>query len=278
MKVAISAMKDISEMDVLDIAKSIGSILILMKGLKTVTSVSSATKFGSSIGQLILIGGSLFAFVEAMKALKGVSAGRITAISLSFAAILGMVTLAASSFKIIGISGALTSAGSIMLFIGSIGAIGIAIGWLLDKFDQNNVLISKLERAGELMKAIGALIGNFIRGMFDPSGIGKTKETSTIGEKLTNVMNDLQPFFESLGNIDDSTVQGLLNLISAMGSIVKVGFFEAISQFITGKSSLETFGESLTYLGTALGELKSLENVLDKKKIKNIVDASGLIC
>lgn len=277
LKIAISAMKDISEMDVLDIAKSIGSILILMKGLKTVTSVSSATKFGSSIGQLILIGGSLFAFVEAMKALKGVSAGRITAISLSFAAILGMVTLAASSFKIIGINGALTSAGSIMLFIGSIGAIGIAIGWLLDKFDQNNVLISKLERAGELMKAIGALIGNFIRGMFDPSGIGKTKETSTIGEKLTNVMNDLQPFFESLGNIDDSTIQGLSNLSSAMGSIGKVGFFEAISQFITGKSSFETFGESLTSLGTALGEFQSLDTVLDKKKIKNIVDASGLI-
>ena len=277
LKIAISAMKDISEMDVLDIAKSIGSILILMKGLKTVTSVSSATKFGSSIGQLILIGGSLFAFVEAMKALKGVSAGRITAISLSFAAILGMVTLAASSFKTIGISGALTSAGSIMLFIGSIGAIGIAIGWLLDKFDQNNVLISKLERAGELMKAIGALIGNFIQGMFDPSGIGKTKETSTIGEKLTNVMNDLQPFFESLGNIDDSTIQGLSNLSSAMGSIGKVGFFEAISQFITGKSSFETFGESLTSLGTALGEFQSLDTVLDKKKIKNIVDASGLI-
>ena len=277
LKIAISAMKDISEMDVLDIAKSIGSILILMKGLKTVTSVSSATKFGSSIGQLILIGGSLFAFVEAMKALKGVSAGRITAISLSFAAILGMVTLAASSFKIIGISGALTSAGSVMLFIGSIGAIGIAIGWLLDKFDQNNVLISKLERAGELMKAIGALIGNFIQGMFDPSGIGKTKETSTIGEKLTNVMNDLQPFFESLGNIDDSTIQGLSNLSSAMGSIGKVGFFEAISQFITGKSSFETFGESLTSLGTALGEFQSLDTVLDKKKIKNIVDASGLI-
>lgn len=277
LKIAISAMKDISEMDVLDIAKSIGSILILMKGLKTVTSVSSATKFGSSIGQLILIGGSLFAFVEAMKALKGVSAGRITAISLSFAAILGMVTLAASSFKNIGISGALTSAGSIMLFIGSIGAIGIAIGWLLDKFDQNNVLISKLERAGELMKAIGALIGNFIKGLFDPSGIGKTKETSTIGEKLTNVMNDLQPFFESLGKIDDSTIQGLSNLSSAMGSIGKVGFFEAISQFITGKSSFETFGESLTSLGTALGEFQSLDTVLDKKKIKNIVDASGLI-
>ena len=277
LKIVISAMKDISEMDVLDIAKSIGSILILMKGLKTVTSVSSATKFGSSIGQLILIGGSLFAFVEAMKALKGVSAGRITAISLSFAAILGMVTLAASSFKIIGISGALTSAGSIILFIGSIGAIGIAIGWLLDKFDQNNVLISKLERAGELMKAIGALIGNFIKGLFDPSGIGKTKETSTIGEKLTNVMTDLQPFFESLGNIDDSTIQGLSNLSSAMGSIGKVGFFEAISQFITGKSSFETFGESLTSLGTALGEFQSLDTVLDKKKIKNIVDASGLI-
>lgn len=277
LKIAISAMKDISKMDVLDIAKSIGSILILMKGLKTVTSVSSATKFGSSIGQLILIGGSLFAFVKAMKALKGVSAGRITAISLSFAAILGMVTLAASSFKIIGISGALTSAGSIMLFIGSIGAIGIAIGWLLDKFDQNNVLISKLERAGELMKAIGALIGNFIQGMFDPSGIGKTKETSTIGEKLTNVMNDLQPFFESLGNIDDSTIQGLSNLSSAMGSIGKVGFFEAISKFITGKSSFETFGESLTSLSTALGKFQSLDTVLDKKKIKNIVDASGLI-
>lgn len=277
LKIAISAMKDISEMDVLDIAKSIGSILILMKGLKTVTSVSSATKFGSSIGQLILIGGSLFAFVEAMKALKGVSAGRITAISLSFAAILGMVTLAASSFRTIGISGALTSAGSIMLFIGSIGAIGIAIGWLLDKFDQNNVLISKLERAGELMHAIGALIGNFIKGLFDPSGIGKTKETSTIGEKLTNVMNDLQPFFESLGNIDDSTIQGLSNLSSAMGSIGKVGFFEAISQFITRKSSFETFGESLTSLGTALGEFQSLDTVLDKKKIKNIVGASGLI-
>lgn len=277
LKIAISAMKDISKMDVLDIAKSIGSILILMKGLKTVTSVSSATKFGSSIGQLILIGGSLFAFVEAMKALKGVSAGRITAISLSFAAILGMVTLAASSFKIIGISGALTSAGSIMLFIGSIGAIGIAIGWLLDKFDQNNVLISKLERAGELMHAIGALIGNFIKGLFDPSGIGKTKETSTIGEKLTNVMNDLQPFFESLGNIDDSTIQGLSNLSSAMGSIGKVGFFEAISKFITGKSSFETFGESLTSLSTALGEFQSLDTVLDKKKIKNIVGASGLI-
>lgn len=277
LKIAISAMKDISEMDVLDIAKSIGSILILMKGLKTVTSVSSATKFGSSIGQLILIGGSLFAFVEAMKALKGVSAGRITAISLSFAAILGMVTLAASSFKTIGISGALTSAGSIMLFIGSIGAIGIAIGWLLDKFDQNNVLISKLERAGELMKAIGALIGNFIKGLFDPSGIGKTKETSTIGEKLTNVMNDLRPFFESLGNIDDSTIQALSNLSSAMGSIGKIGFFEAISQFITGKSSFETFGESLTSLGAALGEFQSLDTVLDKKKIKNIVDASGLI-
>lgn len=277
LKIAISAMKDISEMDVLDIAKSIGSILILMKGLKTVTSVSLATKFGSSIGQLILIGGSLFAFVEAMKALKGVSAGRITAISLSFAAILGMVTLAASSFKTIGISGALTSAGSIMLFIGSIGAIGIAIGWLLDKFDQNNVLISKLERAGELMKAIGALIGNFIKGLFDPSGIGKTKETSTIGEKLTNVMNDLQPFFESLGNIDDSTIQALSNLSSAMGSIGKIGFFEAISQLITRKSSFETFGESLTSLGTALGEFQSLDTVLDKKKIKNIVDASGLI-
>ena len=67
------------------------------------------------------------------------------------------------------------------MFIGSLTAIGAAIGWLLDTFDQNNVLISKLERAGELMHAIGAMIGNFIKGMFDPSGIGKTKETSTIG-------------------------------------------------------------------------------------------------
>lgn len=277
LKVMVSAMKDIADMDVWSIIKGVATIFILMKGLKTIVSTSSVSKFGTSIGQLIMVGGSLFAFVEAMKALRGISAGRIAAISLSFAAIMGVITFAATAFNLIGIGGAISSALSMMLFIGVIGAIGVAVGWLLDKFDQNNVLISKLERAGELMHAIGAMIGNFIKGMFDPSGIGKTKETSTIGEKLTNVMNDLQPFFESLGNIDDSTIQGLSNLSSAVGSIGKIGFFEAISQFITGKSSFETFGESLVSLSTSLGEFQNLDTVLDKKKIKNIVDASGLI-
>ena len=277
LKVMISAMKDIAEMDLVSIVKGLVTIRILMAGLRKLFSVPQFGSFGTSIGQLIMVGGSLFAFVTAMKALQGISAGRIAAISLSFAAIMGVITFAASAFKLIGIGGAFQSAIAIVVFIGSLTAIGAAVGWLLDTFDQNNVLISKLERAGELMHAIGAMIGNFIKGMFDPSDVGKTKETSTIGEKLTNVMDDLQPFFESLGNIDDSTIQGLSNLGSAMMSIGEVGFFEGISQLLTHKSSFETFGDALVSLGTSLSEFQNLDTVLDKKKIKNIVDASGLI-
>lgn len=277
LKVMIGVMKDIAEMDTVNILKSLVTIRILMAGLKKLFSVPSFGSFGASIGQLVMIGGSLFAFVQAMKALQGISAGRIAVISLSFAAIMGVVAFAASAFSLIGIQGSVMAAGGIIAFIGIIGAVGAAVGWLLDTFDQNNVLISKLERAGELMHAIGAMIGNFINGIFDPSGLGKTEETSAIGEKLTNVMNDLQPFFDTLGNIDDDTIQGLSNLSSAMGSIGSIGFFEGLSQLITHKSSFETFGESLVSLSTSLSEFQSLDTVLDKKKIKNIVDASGLI-
>lgn len=252
----------------LNIEASMGNVAALSALLIAMTGVLAAL---SLIGPMA---SSAFIAIGALAVLGLVMAelAAILAIMSHFEIEPSMETAKALSLLLMSMSGALVllsvvgalgpaafvGVAALATLITGIGGLLVGIGALMDKFPALEEFLDKgipvLEKIGY---ALGSFFGNIIGGFTD----GAMSGIPEIGTKLSEFMDNLQPFIDGIKMVDESAVKGVKTLAEAILILTAADLLERLPLF--GKSSsFADFGAELATFGPYLATYaKSVEGI-----------------
>ena len=166
--------------------------------------------------------------------LTGVAA--ITALMLALNA---MTALAAGAMVGVLALGAVIS--ELAIVLAAIGALAQIPGleWLVSE-------------GGDFLQKIGTAIGQFIGGIVGGIAEGATSTFSQIATNLSAFMTNLSPFIEGAKNLDGSILANVQTLAETILLLTGAGFIDSITSWLTGDSSLSSFGEQLVPFGESM--------------------------
>lgn len=248
-------------------AMSAALVILNFVGPNAKSGVGSMALMGLVVGELAVILG-LMAKFDVNPSIETATALTILLNAMSVAlVILGIVgSLGPAAF--IGIAALAT-------LIAGIGGLIVGIGALVTEFPKLeeflNTGIPLIEKIGT---AIGAFFGNIVGGFI---GGALTGALPVIAQDLSDFITDLQPFIDGAKNIDDDVIGGVKTLTEAILTLSKANILEVIGSWLTGSSSIDTFGEQLPKLGTYLNQFASNLGTFGDDQIKSISSAANAI-
>ena len=254
----IVGMSKLKPESVLSIATALSTLLLSLLASLAVLKFIGATSV-AGIGALA----TLTVVVALLAGILGVMAHFKVDASIETAVALSTLLLAMSgALVVLGVVGAMGPAAFIGIaalatLIVGIGGIIVAIGALFKEFpmleDFLNRGIPVLEKIGY---ALGSFVGNIMGGMM----AGVSNGLPTLGNNLSDFMKNIEGFIQGAKNIDDTVVNGVLNLSKAIVGLSAADFISNISSFLSGGGS---FGE----LGTQLSEfIKNSKDFIEGTK------------
>ena len=234
---------------------------------KAVTGIKAMALMGLVVGELAVILG-LMAKFDVNPSIETATAIDILLNRMSIAlAILGAVgALGPAAF--IGI-------GALITLIAVIGGLIVGIDALVEEFPKLeeflNTGIPMIEKIGT---AIGSFFGNIISAFI--GGI-ITGALPVIGQDLSDFMANLKPFIEGSKNIDTKVIDGVKTLAETILILTGANILEGIGSWITGSSSIDTFGQQLPKLGTYLNQFATNLGTFGEDQIATISCAANAI-
>lgn len=261
------AIETAGSLSILLTAMSAALVILNFVGPNAKSGVGSMALIGLVVGELAVILG-LMAKFDVNPSIETATALTILLNAMSVAlVILGMVgSLGPAAF--IGIAALAT-------LIAGIGGLIVGIGALVTEFPKLeeflNTGIPLIEKIGT---AIGAFFGNIVGGFI---GGALTGALPVIAQDLSDFITNLQPFIDGAKNIDDDVIGGVKTLTEAILTLSKANILEAIGSWLTGSSSIDTFGEQLPKLGTYLNQFASNLGTFGDDQIKSISSAANAI-
>ena len=237
---------------------SLSTAMLILGQCKKVSlgAIGALALMGLVVGELAIILGlmSYFDVTPSIETMVGLSA---LLIAMSGAcAIMSMIPVEAAAKAALGL----------VVFVGIIGAFVAAIGAL----QANEVLANGAEAMGLIGYAIGNFVGSIIGGL----GAGLTSGLPEIGQNLADFMTNAQSFFDAVTTIKPETVQGIVMLTDAIGTLVGSSFLDGLTTFFSGKSSLDTFGTKLTTFGTDLKTFSDAVVDVNPDAVKDSAEAA----
>ena len=185
-----------------------------------------------------------------------------------------------AALVILGVVGSLGPAafigiGALAALIAGIGGLIVGIGALVDEFPKLeeflNTGIPMIEKIGT---AIGAFFGNIVGGFI---GGALTGALPVIGQDLSDFMTNLQPFIDGSKNIDSSVMDGVKTLTEAILILTTANILEGIGAWLTGSSSIETFGRQLPELGKSLNQFATNLGEFGNDQVTAISSAANAV-
>ena len=132
--------------------------------------------------------------------------------------------------------------GGLTILIGAIGTMVLALGGLMDTFPSVETFLNKgLPMLEKLAGSIGTMIGTFIGNIGEALGDSLVK----IGEDIAEFMDQLAKASESASTIKGESFDGIKSLMAVLleigGSSIGTGVMDKISNFLSGKDSIDKF-------------------------------------
>lgn len=175
--------------------------------------------------------------IDTANLLKGILAvGMMSALAYALAGITAIIPSAMAG--LLGVGVLIAEMSAILAAIGGLAQIP-GLSWLV-------------EEGGNFLQKIGTAIGQFIGGIAGGVAKGFSSSLPEIGTNLSSFMENLKPFIEGAKTIDSTAIEGVDNIVSLLSKITGQNILEAISSFITGTSSMETFKTQLDAFGDAI--------------------------
>ena len=169
----------------------------------------------------------------------------------------------------------LAGVGSLALLIASLGTAFVAIGALAQIPGVEWLLDEGAEFAKKVGSAIGEFFGSIISGFVDEA----TSTLPTVGEHLASFMENAQPFFDGLANISNDTLDAIGTLSTALLKLTAAELLDGIAGFITGKSDIDSFVDTLPKLGSSLTEFADSlgDSLLNEDKITASTNLASIL-
>lgn len=170
---------------------------------------------------------------------------------------------------------ALAGIGVLAAFIVGIGGLIIGIAALMEEFPQLQEFLDKgIPVLNQIGNAIGSFVGNIISGLLE----GAVSGLPEIGTILSTFMNNLSGFIEGSKNIDESSMNGVKALASAIISLCGANLMESITSFLTGGKSLEDFSTQIVAFGEAMVEFSNMvKDNIDESAVTAAANAGKIL-
>lgn len=177
--------------------------------------------------------------------------------------ILGMVgTLGPAAF--IGI-------GALATLVVGMGTLITAIGALVTKFPM---LEEFLNTGIPILEKIGFALGSFFGNMIGGFASGITSGLPQIGADLSAFIVNATPFLAGIKMASGEALNGAKNLAQMILILTGANLIESIASFITGESSLASFGAELVPFGKSFSEFAETIKGVDGAAVEASANAA----
>ena len=254
----------------------LAGILIAMSALDVQNAMTNAVA-------LSLLMATFAVSLEVMDNVKGISTSAMAALTLMAAimAILALVLAAMSALNVqnaipnavalgillgtmtgllavlsklnVSIPAAAQAAGALDAFIVVLGGLLVAIGALATYFPQVQEFIDK---GGEIFEGIGVAIGKLIGGVAEGVIDAISNSLPGLGTALSTFAINLLPFITTMKMVDDSVINAVSALATAILKLTAGSFLDAIASFL-GDNGIENLGTKLLPLAEAMKSFSS---------------------
>lgn len=254
----------------------LAGILIAMSALDVQNAMTNAVA-------LSLLMATFAVSLEVMDNVKGISTSAMAALTLMAAimAILALVLAAMSQLQVqnaipnaaalgillgtmtglmavlaklnISIPAAAQAAAALSTFIVVLGGVLTAIGALATLFPS---LQDFIDKGGEIFEGIGKAIGKLIGGVAEGMIDAISNSLPGLGTALSTFAINLLPFITTMKMVDDSVINAVASLATAILKLTASSFLDAIASFL-GDNGIENLGTKLLPLADAM---KSFSN------------------
>lgn len=254
----------------------LAGILIAMSALDVQNAMTNAIA-------LSLLMATFAVSLEVMDNVKGISTSAMAALTLMAAimAILALVLAAMSALDVqnaipnaaalgillgtmtvlmavlaklnVSVPAAVQAAGALDAFIVVLGGLLVAIGALATYFPQVQEFIDK---GGEIFEGIGVAIGKLIGGVAEGMIDAISNSLPGLGTALSTFAINLLPFITTMKMVDDSVINAVSALATAILKLTAGSFLDAIASFL-GDNGIENLGTKLLPLAEAMKSFSS---------------------
>ncbi len=290
MTVAITALGAmlylLSAIDSGSMLASAQSLSLLMLSLSaSMLIISKAGKVSlSAIGSLALIGLVVAELATILAVMNGLNVAPSMETAKALSLLLGTMTgvLVVLSLVGAGATAAFTGIGVLAALIAAVGGIMIGLGALMEYVPKCQ---EWLDTGMVILEKIGNGIGSFFGGIVNGFNTSASSDLSKVGINLSAFMNSIQPFFDGLSKIDESTLTKLKPLTNFMKDFKSFdtnenSMTEIESQLITFGEALKGFGASISGINideinvasNAAKAIAEVNKILSKYKTTNISD------
>lgn len=274
MTVAIGLMAaSIAALSFIDTGKLAAATLALSMVMGMFALVEKmASNLSGAMGSMALLG----LVVAELGIILGVMAYFDIQPSIETATSLSVLLLAMSGalgiLKLVGAGGsaAFIGIGALTTLIAAIGGLMVGIGALVtyipDMQTWLNTGMAVLEQIGY---GLGSFFGNIVGGFLGGVSAGLPE----IGTNISQFMLNMQPFFTAISGLDESSTNAVKALAETILILTGAGLIGGITSWLTGGSSLSSFGEQLVPFGEAIKEYGDAVAGINTSGIQQSVDA-----
>ena len=236
----------------------------------------------TAVGTMAVLTAIVAALAGVLQSVNGLnpsaSIPNVTALSILLGALTG-VTLILSKANI-NVAAALQGALGFVAVVGTLGLVFSAIGGIVNALGASDATLAALDTAGEILGKIGNAIGELVGGLVGGALEGVTDALPAVGENLAAFMENAQPFFDAVSNLDPTSAQALQQLATAMATFIGGDLLESLISFIPGGadfSGLEKMGEGLAAFDEAIGDVDPARVSAGAAAMKALAEALSLV-
>ena len=271
----------------------LAGILIAMSALDVQNAMTNAVA-------LSLLMATFAVSLQVMDNVKGISTSAMAALTLMAAimAILALVLAAMSALDVqnampnaaalsillgtmtglmavltklnVSIPAAAQAAGALDAFIVVLGGLLVAIGALATYFPQVQEFIDK---GGEIFEGIGVAIGKLIGGVAEGMIDAISNSLPGLGTALSTFAINLLPFITTMKMVDNSVIDAVGSLATAILKLTASSFLDAIASFL-GDNGIENLGTKLLPLADAMKSFSSQCSDINQEGLNKGVQAA----
>jgi tape measure domain-containing protein len=204
----------------------------------------------SGIASLTAMAIPMWAFIQVVKQMNGVedASEKVRSLTIMMAAMGALLAVLA----IVGLFGpaAIIGIGSLVTLFAAIGALAVAIGYLMDEFPSIQKFLDKgLPVLEQLAGSIGTMIGMFISAVGEAIGGSLVK----IGMDIAAFMSALSVAGTNASTIKADSFNGVKELVDVLSDIASTTVKTSISDIFTlGGTSMEKFQTDAVAFFTAM--------------------------
>ena len=249
MAIAIGAISMLDQNGVRTAANAMSEVMLVFTAFIAVVGLLG--KFGALSGKSMATMVVATAVVGAIALFIGLLAKlpveNVMGVGDSLSKVLLSMSAAMAILSLIPLPAAISALASFATFVVGLTAILAALGGLSSIPGFNDLIAGGSGVLGSIGSALGGFVGSIIDGFADKA----TENMPVFGTRLSAFMTNLQPFIDGAKQLDSSVLDSAKSIVGVVLAITAANVIEGIGRFLTGGSSMDSFGEELYSFGLA---------------------------